>query len=270
MPFHGLQLPLRTFTGASAVRVVHPANQRIEEHRHEHLCLDIHVIGGYTDLHEDGQVAIGGPSVVLHPLHEPHANHIAAAGMEAIGIQIEPDWLRSVGFDCRPRGTRCWVGGKVAAAASWLASVWMHPPYAERDVARATARFLRFALAAGPETRPVWLDGVARALDIESAPRTIDLARSFALHPAWLARAYRAAVGEGIQETLKRKRVERAVSLLRGSDDSIASIAADVGFCDQSHMNRVFRAMLGRSPLHVRAERSFLRDYPDVLRDCVL
>lgn len=37
------------------------------------------------------------------------------------------------------------------------------------------------------------------------------------------------------------------------------SIALESGFCDQSHMNRTFRRVLGRSPLEVREDRHAFR-----------
>lgn len=87
---------------------------------------------------------------------------------------------------------------------------------------------------------------------------TVDLARALELHPAWLARAYRAWRGEGLAETARRRRVERAVLLLRGGGAPLASVALDSGFCDQSHMNRAFRAVLGRTPAQVRGEARLL------------
>jgi AraC-like DNA-binding protein len=79
------------------------------------------------------------------------------------------------------------------------------------------------------------------------------------LHPAWLARAYRAWRGEGIAETVRRRLVERAVLKLRSGGASLADVAAECGFCDQSHMNRAFRSVLGRTPLEVRREAALLR-----------
>ena len=49
--------------------------------------------------------------------------------------------------------------------------------------------------------------------------------------------------------------VEAAVILLESTDLHLAEIAADAGFCDQSHMNRAFRRFLGRTPAVARALR---------------
>jgi AraC family transcriptional regulator len=100
-------------------------------------------------------------------------------------------------------------------------------------------------------TAPSWL---GHARDCLNEASTNDLARRLDLHPAYLARAYRYATGEGMHETVRRSRVERASNLLRHSYLALADIAAASGFCDQSHMNRCFKAVLGRSPMRVRTE----------------
>jgi AraC-like DNA-binding protein len=74
------------------------------------------------------------------------------------------------------------------------------------------------------------------------------------MHAGWLAEAYRKATGEGLGETVVRRRVEAAANWLRETDLPIAEVAAAAGFCDQSHMVRAFRKWLRRTPAKVRAE----------------
>ena len=62
-------------------------------------------------------------------------------------------------------------------------------------------------------------------------------------------------MGEGVGETRRRRRVETASALLRNTRLPLAEVALAAGFCDQSHMNRCFAAVLGRTPLQVRRER---------------
>ncbi|HEY6922715.1 MAG TPA: helix-turn-helix domain-containing protein, partial [Steroidobacteraceae bacterium] len=96
-------------------------------------------------------------------------------------------------------------------------------------------------------------------LSADSTLRIGDLARGACRHPSWLGSAYRQATGEGLQQTAARFRVERAARLLRESDQPYAGVAFEAGFCDQSHMNRTFRRLLGRSPATVRDERHDFR-----------
>ena len=47
---------------------------------------------------------------------------------------------------------------------------------------------------------------------------------------------------------ISRYRVQQACRLLSQSDRSMASIAHDCGFCDQSHFNRIFRQIIHATP----------------------
>jgi AraC-like DNA-binding protein len=103
-----------------------------------------------------------------------------------------------------------------------------------------------------PARAPSWLAAVRGAISVD-AISTAQLARQLHLHPAWLARAYLHATGESIQATIRRYKVERAMGLIRRTRLPLAQIAAEAGFCDQSHMVRSFHAVLGRAPNAVRA-----------------
>jgi len=129
-----------------------------------------------------------------------------------------------------------------------LLASWSRPEATESQLRRATKSFFDAAAEADAPRQPSWLDSVLHMLKSDRAPTTGSIAASLDLHPAWLARRYREATGEGLHETLRRKRVEHALISLRYSDMSLAEIALDAGFCDQPHMNRCFRQVLGRSP----------------------
>jgi len=235
--------------------VVHPALQEISPHRHDWPYLLLPALGTYSEICEGRRTLIDGPAAVLQPARAIHANSIGEAGLETISIQFDPAWL-----DRRLElgRMRCWLGGPVAIAARRLAAAWSCAAIPEPALAARTAEFLEAALGREPGRRPAWLRELQSAVAGEERAGTAALARRLGLHPAWLARAYRAAMGEGLHEMFRRRRVERASGLLRGSDLPLAEIALASGFCDQSHMNRAFRALSGRTPLDVRRERDRL------------
>lgn len=247
---------MRRFSGARAVRISDRGRSLVAEHSHDWPILSLYIMGEQTKRHEGGETRIAGPSAILHSAGAAHSNHIGEPGLEQLDIEYDPAWLAGRGGD--PGQVRCWIGGPVAAAARALAAEWRLPSRSERELRHSTRRFLTFALAAGESRRPPWLDHVQGSLRLDRPPRTVDLAQELRLNPAWLAQAYRAATGEGIRETLQRRRVEQAVNLL---DDggSPADIAAATGFCDQSHMIRAFRRTLGLTPSQVQAERRAFR-----------
>lgn len=252
--FHGYEREVRTFSGAAAVRVSHLDEHLIPEHRHDWPTLTVHVLGCAEELYDGGAALLARPSLILHPAGSWHADRVSAEGLETFGIVFDPAWLGADGMEIRlDRPTAC-LGGPAGAAATRLKDAWLRRGSSEQHLRGLTARFLRSALAHRAAPAPNWVGKVAAALAVETPPRTQDLAREIGLNPAWLARAYRQAAGEGLQEAVRRRRVARAVQLLRFGTSSLADAAASAGFSDQSHMNRCFRAVLGCTPATVRAE----------------
>lgn len=83
----------------------------------------------------------------------------------------------------------------------------------------------------------------AQPLDI---PR---LARIAYVSEAHFIRTFRATFGETPHRYLQRRRVERAMSLLRDTDRSVTDICLDVGFTSLGTFSRTFRDIVGESPM---------------------
>ena len=81
------------------------------------------------------------------------------------------------------------------------------------------------------------------------------LAACLRIHPATLCRQFRSSYGESIGGYRRRLRVERASTLLHGTDTSIADIALISGFASQAHLTTVLRHALGITPARLRRLR---------------
>jgi AraC-like DNA-binding protein len=79
------------------------------------------------------------------------------------------------------------------------------------------------------------------------------LARVAHVSPAHFSRQFRATFGETPHRYLQRRRVERAMELLRDTDRPVTEICLDVGFASLGTFSRTFRAVLGESPSKYRA-----------------
>jgi AraC-like DNA-binding protein len=80
------------------------------------------------------------------------------------------------------------------------------------------------------------------------------LARIAFVSEAHFIRTFRATFGETPHRYLQRRRVERAMFLLRESDRSITDICLAVGFTSLGTFSRTFRDVVGQSPTRYRAE----------------
>lgn len=237
--------------GARAYRITDAADARIVEHSHDWPVLSLYISGALHNLTEAGETTLCGPSAVLYGANAAHANTISGVGFEQIQIEFDPAWLR---LD-RPldlAGPHHWIGGKVGLAARELAARWMSGQTPDAELRRATSSFLTGAFQCPKTVTPAWLGHVSDKLAAEKPPSTTELAAELGLNPHWLRQAYRTAVGEGMGETVRRRKVEAATTLLRSTNLPAAEIAAAAGFSDQSHMIRCFIAVVGRSPRHVR------------------
>jgi AraC-like DNA-binding protein len=88
----------------------------------------------------------------------------------------------------------------------------------------------------------------AQALDIPA------LARIALVSEAHFIRTFRATFGETPHRYLQRRRVERAMALLRGTDRSVTDICFAVGFSSLGTFSRTFHDIVGRSPSTFRRE----------------
>lgn len=78
------------------------------------------------------------------------------------------------------------------------------------------------------------------------------LARIAEVSEAHFIRTFRATFGETPHRYLQRRRVERAMFLLRGTDRSITDICFDVGFGSLGTFSRTFHEVVGESPTAFR------------------
>src|SRR3954454_10362334 len=74
------------------------------------------------------------------------------------------------------------------------------------------------------------------------------LARIACVSEAHFIRTFRATFGETPNRYLQRRRVERAMSLLRSPPRSVTDICMEVGFSSLGTFSRVFREIVGEPP----------------------
>src|SRR6202165_821688 len=74
------------------------------------------------------------------------------------------------------------------------------------------------------------------------------LARVACVSEAHFIRAFRATFAETPHRSLQRRRVERAMYLLRGTDRDITDICFDVGFTSLGTFSRTFDRIVGEPP----------------------
>ncbi len=81
-----------------------------------------------------------------------------------------------------------------------------------------------------------------------------DIADEFHMSVPHLERMTRRHFGCSVMELRNTRRLTNAKALLMSTDESISSIAEQLGFCDQAHFSRFFKQRCGISPSDYRQE----------------
>jgi AraC-like DNA-binding protein len=90
------------------------------------------------------------------------------------------------------------------------------------------------------------------AEDCGSGIQVKGAARICGMSESYFMSFFKRVTGLSFMEYLNHYRIERAQALLANTDDSMASISQEMGFCDQSYFGAVFRRVVGMTPATYR------------------
>lgn len=92
--------------------------------------------------------------------------------------------------------------------------------------------------------------------NIDNPLSVLEIARRMGNSKRQLERHFRAALASSPQAAFLAVRLTFARRLIETTDKSIASIAVECGFCDSSHLSRMFRRHFNSTPHEIRKARS--------------
>jgi AraC family transcriptional regulator len=244
-----LEIDVPSELSLSLVR--YAAETVLGDHSHARGSVSL-VLGGSLEERVGGvemRAAIG--DVVVKPPGVVHRNRFGAAGAMLISIADIPGALFG------GPGWRWFEGAtlirRAAQAAVALRSGDPHG-IAQEAMWEVLAAVGAVAPAPAETGVPRWLaclrDEVAGAA---ARPSVTGLARKAGVHPVYLTRLFRKCYGRSISGFVRKLRAGRAADLLARTDLSVSAIAAELGFADQSHLCRTFRAEIGVAPSTYRA-----------------
>jgi AraC-like DNA-binding protein len=173
----------------------------------------------------------------------------------AVGLMLQPatGWLltgRSVGELSGTYVDLAGVGGFTSALVDGVREAMGRAPFspeshtAARDLIEAELRTY------GPVDEEGLL--VNRVVDAVETDQTVlrvsDLCDRFALTERSLQRLTSRRLGLSPKWLIRRRRLHEAVSRLQGAETDLATLATDLGYTDQAHLTRDFRAATGTPP----------------------
>lgn len=209
------------------------AGDRMDRHRHAEAYAALVLAGGYVEAGDRGRFHARPGQVLIHGPWESHMDAFSGAGARVLNLPL----TGRVGF-----------GAGVAADPDAVARA------AERNLAEAEA-LLRETMRPLDAALDDWPDLLAAALRRDPHTALEVWAEAAGLAPATVSRGFRQAFGTSPRRYRAEQRALKAAEALATRADSLAALAADLGFVDQAHMTRAVSALTGFAPGRLRSSR---------------
>lgn len=212
-------------------------------HRHADARLILFVSGRYRERGFGEGDEFGPGHIIVRPAYYAHDGLALTRDARYVHFRTRPNALRDFFAQHGWRARRAVLGGD-----------WRDLLAAARDP-DAGETLLRDVTAPLPSAPGGSLSAdVARAIVNEDERRLGDIAEALNVRPWELTRRFARAFGMSPNRYRREARVQAALRLLADSSASLAAIAAETGFADQSHLGRAVRAVTGCTPIQVRRQ----------------
>lgn len=245
--------------GFTLTEGIHAAGSALPWHTHDGATMCFVLDGAFTE-YSRGSALVCYPSYVkFTPAGERHWNRFDRGDARGVLVEVTAERAQALRpyADVLDRQVH-FQGGRAAALAMRI-----HQELRTTDAAAPLAiEGLLLELVAWASRRgrpaagqpPRWLELAREIIHDEPGERLTlaSLAQRVGVHPVTLARAFRRWSGRTVGEYIRQLRVEHAAEALRTSPRTLAEIALDAGFADQSHFSNVFRREFGLSPSEYR------------------
>jgi AraC-like DNA-binding protein len=253
------------YGGARLLRATY-VRQSFARHAHEDFPIGVIERGALAFEYRGEHLVAPAGAINLANPGEPHTGQAAlASGWTYRMVYVEVEVLRAIASELagRPRDIPFFRAGVLDDADLARRLHALHAALERADAPGVEQETRLFALLGRvivghaddrPSVKPAGREhqAVKRAreyLDAYYAESITlaDLAGAAGLSPYYLARAFTAELGLPPHAYLTQVRIRRAQALLK-RDCPITGIAYDVGFSDQSHLNRRFKRIVGLTP----------------------
>jgi AraC family transcriptional regulator len=229
---------------------------QLPRHSHPQPTIAIILRGGFAGRYGGTDRDCAPMTLLVEPAGASHDNRFGPLATTILTLSLgssSPPALDSVGR--QPRFTRdVYSAGLASQADSELRRPDELTPLAVEGLALELVT--RLARAPTDGGTPGWLTDARDLLHERYADtlRMDDVASAVGVEADRLARAFRRVYREPLASYVRRLRVRAAAEMLTSeSDATIAAIAAEVGFADQSHLTRSFMRTIGTTPAAYRS-----------------
>lgn len=197
-------------------------------HIHVKAYAALVVSGGYEEAGDHGRFRVKAGDVIFHDPFEAHLDRFPETGAVVLNLRL-------------PLGRPCVPG--IARVADPDSIVRL----AERSSSQAVDVLLSFAVGEKPQLAD-WPDELAAALMRNPSLKLSHWGETNRIAPWAVSRGFGMVFGVSPETFRARARARLALTRIHETQAPLASIAAELGFADQSHMTRSVKQLTGIAP----------------------
>jgi AraC family transcriptional regulator len=242
----------REWRGTAGIRLRlshYPRAGTQSRHAHDHHQVSFLLAGGLAETIGRRRHEPEAPAACVKPAGAEHCNQWGRSGALLLSARID-QWDTGL-TSGSSHGAWSRIDGRRVSPILGLALA--APDCAQVD---SLVDDLLALLDPGPARRsstpPPWLRRVREAIAESGAVSADTAARIAGVHRVHLSRAFAQHFGEPLGAYRHRVMIGRAIEAALRSADTLAQVAHQAGFADQSHMHRAIRRSFGATPRHLR------------------
>jgi AraC family transcriptional regulator len=238
----------------------HVPYTKIPAHHHVNPHFTFVLEGRYTEVFEGQPRQYQRGDLIFHPAQAEHSNAFEQRATACFNVEIGAECYAGLGADLRRTGRYAVLSNprQKSLLLNMVQEAKAPDAFSEAIVfgnaLELAGLFLREQQAHRPEPPFVQRVKAVLADTPQLTPSLAELSQVAQVSPEYLCREFRRTVGITLGAYMRQRKVALACTLLAQRRLTTEEVAFETGFTDASHLNKVFRKVMGLSPTAYRQQ----------------
>lgn len=228
-------------------------------HYHENAHFAFTTSGNLIETHKKEKIQLSKGCLMFNYSQDPHFNSHYSENVSALHIDIDKKWFEK--YLIKPDSFE----GVLKLYDPALTHIFLKinqeikkfdnvsPLAVEGLVLQAIAEMIR-TNSEKKSKNPLWVAKVKEVLHERFAEKLSleDISKKIGIHPVYLSQQFPVYFQDSFGDYIRKIRIKEAIVLMSNKSLTLAQIAYDCGFSDQSHFTRCFKMIVGTTPATYR------------------
>lgn len=236
--------------------IKHQVARQMPRHAHQLAYFSLLLNGGYKEHFGHRETIYKPMTIMFHPAEFEHWDEIGGKGGRLFSVEVHSKWLNHL----RDYTGSSQISTELHSGELVWTATRLFREHREFDACSPLAvegLLLEMLAIAGRASEvkedrraPAWLDRVIDVLQAEfrSTLTLEQISSAVGVNEFHLSRVFRKFKHQTISEFTSQLRIDYCCAQLSNPELSLADIALDAGFADQSHFTRTFKRVTGFTP----------------------